>query len=79
MRGRNALKKFEVGNVNLSRLRRWKNCKRIPFRQGVVKLQGRENIYRARVGDYRIPYEVLSNEGLVLIEKIDFRSTVYGP
>lgn len=48
-----------------------------PFPRGVVKLQGRESIYRVRVGDYRILYEVFSSEGLVLIEKVDHRSTVY--
>lgn len=48
-----------------------------PFPRGVVKLQGRESIYRVRVGDYRILYEVFSSEGLVLIEKVDHRSTAY--
>ena len=50
-----------------------------PFPRGAVKLQGGERVYRVRVGDYRILYEVLGSEGLVLIEKIDHRSTVYGP
>jgi len=44
-----------------------------------VKLQGRDNIYRVRVGDYRALYEVLTAERLVLIDKIDHRSGVYGP
>jgi mRNA interferase RelE/StbE len=50
-----------------------------PFPRGVVKLQGRDNVYRARVGDYRILYEVLTAEKLVLVDKIDHRSGVYGP
>lgn len=50
-----------------------------PFPRGVVKLQGREGIYRIRVGDYRILYEVLTSEKMVLVEKIDHRSGVYGP
>ena len=29
-----------------------------PFARGVVKLQARDNLYRTRVGDYRILYEV---------------------
>jgi mRNA interferase RelE/StbE len=50
-----------------------------PFPSGVVKLQGRKDTYRTRVGDYRILYEVRREEGLVLVEKIDHRSGVYGP
>ncbi len=50
-----------------------------PFPRGAVKLQGRDNIHRVRVGDYRVLYEVLSTERLVLVDKIDHRNGVYGP
>ncbi|MDV3278213.1 MAG: type II toxin-antitoxin system RelE/ParE family toxin [Nitrososphaerales archaeon] len=50
-----------------------------PFPRGVVKLQGREGLFRVRVGDYRILYEVLGVERIVLVDKIDHRSGVYGP
>jgi mRNA interferase RelE/StbE len=50
-----------------------------PFPRGVVKLQVRKDTYRTRVGDYRVLYEVRREEGLVLVEKIDHRSGVYGP
>lgn len=50
-----------------------------PFPRGVVKLQGRDGVYRVRVGDYRILYEVVATERMVLIDKIDHRSGVYGP
>jgi mRNA interferase RelE/StbE len=50
-----------------------------PFPKGVVKLQGREGLYRVRVGDYRILYEVFTSDRLVLVEKLDRRSRVYGP
>ena len=50
-----------------------------PFPRGVVKLQGRDNVCRIRVGDYRILYEVFHKEGIVLVDKIDHRSGVYGP
>lgn len=43
-----------------------------------MKLRDRQDTYRIRVGDYRILYEVLRKERLILIEKIDHRSTVYG-
>jgi mRNA interferase RelE/StbE len=49
-----------------------------PFPRGVAKLQGREGVYRVRVGDYRILYEVFTSERIVLVEKIDHRSRVYG-
>jgi len=55
-----------------------KELKDDPFPQGVAKLQGREDTYRVRVGDYRILYEVLREENLVLVEKIDHRGSVYG-
>ncbi len=50
-----------------------------PFPRGVAKLQGREGVYRVRVGNYRILYEVFNSNRLVLVEKIDHRSRVYGP
>ena len=50
-----------------------------PFPPGAIKLQGREGVYRIRVGDYRVLYEVFRKESLVLVDKIDHRSGVYGP
>lgn len=50
-----------------------------PFPQGVAKLQGKDDVYRIRVGDYRVLYEVLEKEGLMLVDKIDHRGSVYGP
>jgi mRNA interferase RelE/StbE len=49
-----------------------------PFPHGATKLQGMRGIWRVRVGDYRILYEVFSQEGLLLIDKIDHRSRAYG-
>jgi len=45
----------------------------------VVKLRGRESVYRIRGGDYRVLYEVFREEGVVLVDKVDHRSGVYGP
>jgi len=50
-----------------------------PFPRGTVKIHDEDNLYRLRVGDYRVLYEVYPKEGLVLIIKIDHRSTVYTP
>lgn len=50
-----------------------------PFPRGAVKLQARDGLYRVRVGDYGILYEVLTDQKMVLADKIDHRSGVYGP
>jgi mRNA interferase RelE/StbE len=49
-----------------------------PFPRGAIKLQGREGVFRVRVGDYRVLYEVFTRDRIVLVEKIDHRSRVYG-
>lgn len=48
-----------------------------PFPSDRVKVKGWEDTYRLRVGDYRVLYEVMTEEGLVLVEKIDHRKKVY--
>lgn len=44
---------------------------------GCVKLAGEENLYRIRVGDYRIVYQVRDTELLVLVVAIGHRREVY--
>jgi mRNA interferase RelE/StbE len=48
-----------------------------PFPSGFKKLHGEENIYRVRVGDYRIIYEVQSAMLVILVLKIGHRREVY--
>lgn len=48
-----------------------------PFPRGTVKLAGTERLYRVRVGDYRIVYEVDDAEKQVTIHYIRHRSAVY--
>ena len=43
----------------------------------VKKLRGAEPLYRVRLGDYRIVYEVRKKTLLVLVIKIGHRSDVY--
>jgi len=43
----------------------------------IKKLKGVENLYRIRIGDYRILYEVRSDVLVVLIIKIGHRREVY--
>ncbi len=50
-----------------------------PFSEvlAVKKLRGAEPLYRVRLGDYRIVYEVRKKVLLVLVIKIGHRSDIY--
>jgi mRNA interferase RelE/StbE len=58
-------------------------CQRIdaladnPRPAGVVKLSGSDDIYRVRIGDYRIIYEIQDIGLIVLVLKIGHRRAVY--
>lgn len=41
------------------------------------KLQGNDSLYRIRVGDYRIVYEIKDNILLVTVIRVKHRSEVY--
>jgi mRNA interferase RelE/StbE len=47
-----------------------------PRPQGSIKLSGKE-IYRVRIGDYRIIYAIIDDILLVLILDVDGRKDVY--
>jgi mRNA interferase RelE/StbE len=48
-----------------------------PFPRGIKKLSAEENLYRLRIGDYRIIYQVQGKTLLVLILKLGHRKNVY--
>lgn len=49
-----------------------------PFPHGVRRVVGRrEGLFRIRVDDYRILYEIFQDEKVILIVNIDKRSRVY--
>ena len=48
-----------------------------PLPNGVKKLSGEENLFRVRVGDYRIVYQMKSKELTVLIVRMGHRREVY--
>ena len=48
-----------------------------PFPSGVKKMQGAQNTYRARSGNYRLIYEVNGNELLIQIIRVGHRQDVY--
>lgn len=48
-----------------------------PRPQGVRKLSGAENLYRIRIGDYRVVYEIQDRLLLVLVVRIGHRRDIY--
>jgi len=48
-----------------------------PIPRGAIKLRGEKDAYRLRVGDYRVLYKVLWEEGVVLVFKVEHRRRVY--
>jgi mRNA interferase RelE/StbE len=48
-----------------------------PRPNGSVKLAGPEPLYRIRVGDYRIIYEIRESELLILVVAIGHRREIY--
>ena len=48
-----------------------------PHPQGIKKIEGEEELYRLRVGDYRILYQVKGKILLVLIVGIGHRRDIY--
>ena len=48
-----------------------------PFPQGIIKLAGEEELYRLRVGDYRIIYQVQGRKLVILIIRIGHRGDIY--
>ncbi|RCJ24936.1 addiction module toxin RelE [Nostoc sp. ATCC 43529] len=48
-----------------------------PRPNGVKKLQGEENSYRIRVGDYRVIYDIFDDVLLVSVVDVGHRSKVY--
>jgi mRNA interferase RelE/StbE len=48
-----------------------------PRPSGVVKLQGEDQLYRVRVGDYRIVYTIDDHDKIIKITRIRHRQDVY--
>ena len=48
-----------------------------PRPQGVKKLGGEGDLYRVRVGDYRIIYQIRERSLIVLIVRVGHRADVY--
>ncbi|NEQ46219.1 MAG: type II toxin-antitoxin system RelE/ParE family toxin [Leptolyngbya sp. SIOISBB] len=48
-----------------------------PLPVGAIKLKGKENEYRIRVGDYRIRYKVDAEQQRIIISRCQHRKDVY--
>jgi len=48
-----------------------------PRPNGIKKLEGEKDLYRLRVGDFRVIYIIKDKTLLVLVLKIDHRKDVY--
>lgn len=48
-----------------------------PYSPSTRKLKGEESVYRLRVGDYRVVYEVLEQTITVLVLRIGHRKDIY--
>ena len=49
-----------------------------PYAGDTVKMEGEENVWRRRIGNYRLKYEVLQKLGIVYVFEIERRtSTTY--
>ncbi len=48
-----------------------------PYEVPHVKIKGKEGVYRARLGKYRVLYSIFEEERLVLVLKVDKRERVY--
>ena len=43
----------------------------------IKKMKGPTDLYRVRIGDYRIVYEIIDNKFIILIIKLGHRKEVY--
>jgi mRNA interferase RelE/StbE len=48
-----------------------------PRPSGIVKLQGEDQLYRVRVGDYRIVYTIDDHDKIIKITRIRHRQDIY--
>jgi mRNA interferase RelE/StbE len=48
-----------------------------PRPAGVVKLVGAENLWRIRIGNYRVVYEIHDDRLIVLVLRVAYRKDVY--
>ncbi len=63
--------------VQLAIVERLEQLAENPRPPGALKMQGAESLYRIRVGDYRIIYEIQDRTLLIAVVKVGHRGNVY--
>ena len=63
--------------LQLTIIQKLENLKTTPLPVGIKKLSGIDNLYRLRIGNYRVIYQVEHNILLILVLKIGDRKEVY--
>lgn len=58
-------------------VRRLRTFRVDPRPNGVLKLAGREGVYRLRVGDYRVLYRIEDEVLIVLVIRVGHRRDIY--
>lgn len=51
--------------------------KKDPLSHGCEKLEGNDDLYRIRFGDYRVIYQIFSKRLIILVVKIGHRREIY--
>jgi mRNA interferase RelE/StbE len=70
-------KKFIDKLSKNEKLRIIKAIEKLPEGEDIKKLKGHDNIYRLRVGDYRILYTVDNGEFIVIVINAGNRGQIY--
>jgi len=65
-------------NKSKKRLREaFKKLSFVPLQGDIKQLQKHENLYRLRVGDFRILFSIYFDKNIILINEIDTRGEIY--
>lgn len=48
-----------------------------PYPNGYKKLKGSKDLFRFRVGDYRVIYKIINNELIIEVVKVSHRRDIY--
>jgi len=58
-------------------IKSWQGLAEEPYPRQAIKLEGGEQLYRLRVGDYRVVYSVDQNAKEVIVHYVRHRRDVY--
>ena len=77
IRFKNQAKKFINSRSPKEKQRILHEVYKLPFHHNTLKMQGYDNRFRLRVGDYRIVYERYKDELLIVVVEADNRGDIY--